>query len=66
MSTQVQAMQKQVAQLRQEASIERISVAKAIEELMSYMSQNSHVDMLVVGVSQSENPFRDQKSCTIL
>ena len=32
MSSQVQEMQKQVEQLRQEASIQRIIVSKAVEE----------------------------------
>lgn len=34
--------------------------------LLNYMNQNSNSDALVVGVTPSENPFRDQKSCTIL
>ncbi|XP_064601321.1 guanine nucleotide-binding protein G(I)/G(S)/G(O) subunit gamma-7-like, partial [Liolophura sinensis] len=66
MSSQIQTLQKQVAQLRQEASIQRIPVSQAVEELLNYMNQNSNSDALVVGVTPSENPFRDQKSCTIL
>lgn len=66
MSSQMQALQKQVDQLRQEASVERITVSKAIEEMVSFMNQHSATDVLVTGVTQSENPFRDQKGCTIL
>lgn len=66
MSAQVQAMQKQVSQLRQEANMERIAVSQAIEEMLNFMTQNSNSDSLVLGVTMSENPFRDQKSCVIL
>jgi len=66
MSSQIQALQKQVDQLRQEASIQRIPVSKAIEDLVTFMNQQSTTDVLVVGISQSENPFRDQKGCIIL
>ncbi|ELU07408.1 hypothetical protein CAPTEDRAFT_174158 [Capitella teleta] len=66
MSTQIQSMQKQLDQLRQEANIQRLPVSKAIEELIGYMNQHSPNDGLVVGVAQSENPFRDQKGCIIL
>jgi len=66
MSSQVQSLQKQLSQLRQEASISRIPVSQAIEELLDYMNQHATQDALVIGVNQSENPFRDQKSCIIL
>ncbi|XP_013394616.1 guanine nucleotide-binding protein G(I)/G(S)/G(O) subunit gamma-12 [Lingula anatina] len=66
MSSQVQALQKQVEQLRHEASIRRIPVSQAIQELLTYTNQNAPSDVLLNGISQSENPFRDQKNCTIL
>ncbi|XP_074660765.1 guanine nucleotide-binding protein G(I)/G(S)/G(O) subunit gamma-5-like [Tubulanus polymorphus] len=66
MSSQVQALQKQVSQLRQEASLQRISVSQAVNDLVQFMTQNAAGDTLVNGIAQSENPFRDQKSCSIL
>lgn len=66
MSSQVQALQKQVSQLRQEASVSRIPVSQAINDMVEFMNQKSQQDTLVHGVVQSENPFRDQKSCLIL
>lgn len=66
MSSQVQSMQKQVAQLRQEANIQRMSVSEAVGEMVKFMNEHSSTDMLVTGMGPSENPFRDQKGCTIL
>ncbi|XP_064634392.1 guanine nucleotide-binding protein G(I)/G(S)/G(O) subunit gamma-10-like [Lineus longissimus] len=66
MSSQVQALQKQVTQLRQEASVQRIMVSQAVNDLVQFMTQNAPSDTLVNGIGQSENPFRDQKSCSIL
>ncbi|KAK3103645.1 hypothetical protein FSP39_020722 [Pinctada imbricata] len=66
MSSQVQSLQKQLIQLRQEANIQRIPVSEAIEEILKYTNVHAQEDALVVGVNQSDNPFRDQKSCAIL
>lgn len=66
MSAQIQTLQKQVEQLRQEASIQRISVSQAIEEMITFTNTHHEKDGLVVGILQSDNPFRDQKGCAIL
>ncbi|XP_052799004.1 guanine nucleotide-binding protein G(I)/G(S)/G(O) subunit gamma-7-like [Mya arenaria] len=66
MSSQVQNLQKQLLQLRQEANVHRIPVSEAIGEIMRYTSQHASDDALVVGVPQSENPFKDAKGCLIL
>ncbi|XP_060608280.1 guanine nucleotide-binding protein G(I)/G(S)/G(O) subunit gamma-7-like [Ruditapes philippinarum] len=66
MSSQVQNLQKQLLQLRQEANVKRIPVSQAIEEILKYTTQHAHDDALVVGVPQSENPFKDAKGCLIL
>ena len=34
--------------------------------MKSYITEHSQGDALVIGVNQSDNPFRDQKSCAIL
>lgn len=66
MSAQIQTLQKQVEQLRQEASIQRITVSQAIEEMITFTNTHAEKDGLVVGVPQADNPFRDQKGCIIL
>ncbi|GAB6022263.1 Guanine nucleotide-binding protein subunit gamma-1 [Chamberlinius hualienensis] len=66
MMSQIQAMKKQVVQLRQEANINRITVSQACEDLMKYCCEHQKNDVLVTGVSQSENPFKENKACTIV
>ncbi|KAJ8299704.1 hypothetical protein KUTeg_023764 [Tegillarca granosa] len=66
MSSQIQNLQKQLTQLRQEANVQRIPVSQAIEEILNYTNLHTEDDALVVGVAQSENPFREAKSCAIL
>lgn len=66
MATQIQNLQKQLVQLRQEANVQRIPVSQAIEEILKYTSQHASDDALVVGLPQSDNPFRDVKGCSIL
>ncbi|KAH3877063.1 guanine nucleotide-binding protein G(I)/G(S)/G(O) subunit gamma-7-like [Dreissena polymorpha] len=66
MSSQVQNLQKQLLQLRQEANLQRIPVSEAISEILRYTTQHAHDDALVIGVAQSENPFKDAKGCLIL
>ncbi len=34
--------------------------------LVTFMNQHSATDVLVTGITQSDNPFRDQKGCAIL
>lgn len=34
--------------------------------ILKYTTQHAHDDALVVGVPQSENPFKDAKGCLIL
>lgn len=64
--SQIQAMKKTVLQLRQEANIQRITVSQACEDLMKYCTEHQKNDVLVTGMSQSDNPYRDIKGCTII
>ncbi|XP_003424561.1 guanine nucleotide-binding protein subunit gamma-1 [Nasonia vitripennis] len=54
-------------QLRREAAIKRISVSKAVEDLMKFIIEHEQEDCLLVGFSsQKSNPFREKSSCTVL
>lgn len=64
--SQVQAMKKQVTQLRQEASVQRIPVSQACEELIKHCQEHQKTDVLVTGISPSENPFKENKTCNLL
>ncbi|KAK2150671.1 hypothetical protein LSH36_396g06029 [Paralvinella palmiformis] len=66
MSSQKQELQRQMNQLRVEASVQRVAMSKTIAELISFMQQQMPSDLLVNGMVQTENPFRDHKSCIIL
>ncbi|XP_013773251.1 guanine nucleotide-binding protein subunit gamma-1-like [Limulus polyphemus] len=66
MST-LQQQRKVVEQLRREASIRRVNVSVAIEDLKKYIQEHENDDYLLVGFhSQKANPFREKSSCTIL
>ncbi|CAG0890131.1 unnamed protein product, partial [Cyprideis torosa] len=66
MMAQIQTLKKQVVQLRQEANVPRISVSQACEDLMRFCNENQKTDVLVTGISPSENPFKENKSCQVL
>lgn len=54
-------------QLRREAAIKRVSVSKAVEDLVKYIVEHEAEDCLLVGFSsQKSNPFREKSSCSIL
>uniref|UniRef100_T1IVX5 Guanine nucleotide-binding protein subunit gamma n=1 Tax=Strigamia maritima TaxID=126957 RepID=T1IVX5_STRMM len=64
--SQVQAMKKQVCQLRQEANVDRITVSEACEDLIKYCSENQKNDILVTGITPSENPYKENKSYCVV
>nr|CFW94227.1 Eka-G protein gamma 2 protein [Euperipatoides kanangrensis] len=64
--SQVQAMKKQVVQLRQEANIPRIPVSQACDDLIKYCTENQKSDVLVTGIPPSDNPFKENKACIIV
>ena len=64
--SQIQSLRKQVLQLRQEANINRIPVSQACEDLMKFCTDHQKSDVLVYGIPQSENPFKENKGCTLL
>ncbi|XP_078114323.1 guanine nucleotide-binding protein G(I)/G(S)/G(O) subunit gamma-12 [Sander vitreus] len=65
-SSSIAQARRMVQQLRIEASIERIKVSKASSDLMRYCGEHAKNDPLFMGISTSENPFKDKKPCTFL
>ncbi|XP_017272333.1 guanine nucleotide-binding protein G(I)/G(S)/G(O) subunit gamma-7 [Kryptolebias marmoratus] len=57
--------QRAVKQLRFEAGIRRIKVSQAAADLMNFCAQNGPKDPLLMGVPNSDNPFRPPKNCIL-
>jgi len=57
-----------VAQLRREASIHRIKVSKALNDIKNYIMENQTTDRLLLGFAGNDksNPYREKTSCDIL
>uniref|UniRef100_A0A336M1H9 Guanine nucleotide-binding protein subunit gamma n=1 Tax=Culicoides sonorensis TaxID=179676 RepID=A0A336M1H9_CULSO len=67
MASNLQNTRQVVEQLRREASIQRIKVSQACEDIMKYVTEHEQEDCLLVGFSsQKVNPFREKSSCTLL
>lgn len=57
---------KLVEQLQREASIKRINVSIAVEDLKKYTQEHQNSDCLLVGFhTQKANPFREKSSCIL-
>ncbi|XP_028313376.1 guanine nucleotide-binding protein G(I)/G(S)/G(O) subunit gamma-5 [Gouania willdenowi] len=57
--------QRAVKQLRLEASVRRIKVSQAADDLKNFCLQNATRDPLLMGIPSSDNPFRPPKSCSL-
>ncbi|KAK0075627.1 hypothetical protein PV325_006628 [Microctonus aethiopoides] len=65
--TNLQQQRQVTEQLRREAAIKRITVSKAVEDIMKYITEHEQEDCLLVGFSsQKSNPFREKNGCTVL
>lgn len=65
--TNLQQQRQITEQLRREAALKRITVSKAVEDIMKYITEHEQEDCLLVGFSsQKSNPFREKSSCTVL
>ncbi|KAF2367546.1 G-protein gamma-like domain [Trinorchestia longiramus] len=54
-------------QLRREASMKRIPVSEAVEDMKAYVTAHQDEDCLLVGfTSQKANPYREKSSCDII
>ena len=61
----VQEQKLVVEQLRQEASIKRIKVSQAIEDLKKFVIEKQHEDILLTGFNNvKQNPYYKKSSCT--
>ena len=65
--TNLQQQRQVNEQLRREAALKRITVSKAVEDIMKYITEHEAEDCLLVGFSsQKSNPFREKSSCIVL
>lgn len=65
-TTNLQQQRQITEQLRREAALKRITVSKAVEDIMKYITEHEQEDYLLVGFSsQKSNPFRERSYCTI-
>ncbi|XP_017877306.1 guanine nucleotide-binding protein subunit gamma-1 [Ceratina calcarata] len=65
-TTNLQQQRQITEQLRREAAIKRITVSKAVEDIMKYITEHEQEDYLLVGFSsQKSNPFRERSYCTL-
>ncbi|KFM58625.1 guanine nucleotide-binding protein subunit gamma-1-like [Stegodyphus dumicola] len=63
----LQQQRKVVEQLRREASLRRINVSLAIDDMKKYIQEHENEDYILIGFhSQKANPFREKSSCTLL
>ena len=54
-------------QLRREASVQRIEVSKALDDIKKYVLENQDSDILLMGFSADKhNPYHDKSSCLLL
>jgi len=65
--TNLQYQQVLVEQLAREASIERINVSEAIQDLMKWIAEREHEDYIMAGFPpHKSNPFREKSSCNLI
>jgi len=65
--TNLQQQRQVTEQLRREAALRRITVSRAVEDIMKYITEHEQEDCLLVGFSsQKSNPFREKSTCLIL
>ena len=63
----LEQQREQVEQLRREASVQRIQVSKALEEIRKYIGENQASDILLMGFTNDKhNPYRESNSCSLL
>ena len=64
---QLEQQREHVEQLRREASVNRITVSKALSDLQSFVIDNQSEDYLLIGFANSKlNPYREKNSCIII
>uniref|UniRef100_U5EML2 Putative kinesin-like protein at 54d n=1 Tax=Corethrella appendiculata TaxID=1370023 RepID=U5EML2_9DIPT len=67
MASNLQQQRSLTDQLRREASIQRVPVSQAVNDIIKYVIDHEQEDCLLVGFSsQKVNPFREKSSCNIL
>ncbi|XP_059098419.1 guanine nucleotide-binding protein subunit gamma-1-like [Tigriopus californicus] len=63
----VQQQRMEVDQLRREATMKRIPVSQAVEDIKAYVTEKTQDDYLLIGFhGKNQNPFREKSSCSVL
>jgi len=67
MSGGIQQQRLVVDQLRREASMKRICVSQAVEDIKRFVIEHSQEDFLLTGFrGKNNNPYREKSSCTVI
>ena len=62
----IEQQREQVIQLRREASIQRITVSRALADLQRFVVEKQAEDYLLIGFANVKlNPYRERSSCTL-
>ena len=62
----VKSLERTVAELRNEAKVQRISVSVACKDLVKYCQDHELEDVLVIGFEQRANQFESKRKLCIL
>ncbi|OCT92033.1 guanine nucleotide-binding protein G(I)/G(S)/G(O) subunit gamma-T2 [Xenopus laevis] len=63
--TEKDLLKMEVEQLRKEVKTERIMASKSIPEMKSYIESRMTEDLLIKGVPEDKNPFKEKGGCLI-
>jgi hypothetical protein len=66
MSAALVAAHKTVEQLRAEASLNRVKISESAGDLLRYCQDKQRDDPLVSGIAPSDNPYKDNKVCSLI
>ena len=67
MTSTLQQQKLVVEQLRKEATIKRVLISQAVQDILKYIKERENDDYLLKGFSsQKANPFREKNSCRII
>ncbi|CAJ1083913.1 guanine nucleotide-binding protein G(T) subunit gamma-T1-like [Xyrichtys novacula] len=63
--TEKDKAQMEVSQLRNEVKLERWLTSKCCEEIKDYIQAGVEEDILVKGIPEEKNPFKEKGGCVV-